>query len=66
MISDKAAKLIEKALRAAIDFERVLADKGFFSAYGFEALKQEAADNLHKTQDELQKYIAELERQAHK
>ena len=26
MISDKAAKLIDQALRAAVDFERVLAD----------------------------------------
>lgn len=68
MISDKAAKLIDQALQAAVDFDRVLADnaEGFLNAYGFEALKQEAADNLHKTQDELQKYIAELERQAHK
>lgn len=68
MISDKAAKLIDQALQAAVDFDRVLEDnaEGFLNASGFEDLKQEASDNLHRTQDELQKYIAELERQAHK
>jgi hypothetical protein len=57
MISDKAAKLIDQALQAAVDFDRVLADnaEGFLNASGFEVLKQEASDNLHKDSERFAK-----------
>lgn len=68
MISDKAAKLIEQALQAAVDFERVMADdaKKYVTLSTYHEVHREASDNLRKTQNGLEKYIAELERQAHK